>query len=95
MALVMSDVTAADSGVVSGLANTTQQVGGALGVAVAATLASYQLAFAAGAGLVTAALLVAAVVLRPRPAAPRPTPRTPADRPTDCSPDPEACVPAR
>jgi MFS family permease len=94
MALVMSDVTPDDSGVVSGLANTTQQVGGALGVAVAATLASYHLAFATGAGLVTAALLVAAVVLRPRPAAARPTPRTQEGRPTDCSADPETCVPA-
>jgi MFS family permease len=118
MALVMSDVTAADSGVVSGLANTTQQVGGALGVAVAAALATwrsnellsaaagphsiaaaltagYHLAFAAGAGLVAVAVIVAAVVLRPRPAAPRPTPRTSADRPRDCAPDPETCVPAR
>jgi EmrB/QacA subfamily drug resistance transporter len=95
MALVMSDVTPDDSGVVSGLANTTQQVGGALGVAVAATLASYHLAFATGAGLVTVALLVAAVVLRPRPAAARPTPRTQEDRPMGCSPDPETCVPAR
>ena len=40
--LVMSAVTAADSGVVSGLANTTQQVGGAAGVAVAATLATWR-----------------------------------------------------
>ncbi len=95
MALVMSDVTADDSGVVSGLANTTQQIGGALGVAVAATLSSYHLAFATGAGLVTVALLTAAVVLRPRPAAARPTPRTQEDRPTDCSADPETCVPAR
>jgi MFS family permease len=96
MALVMSDVTAADSGVVSGLANTTQQVGGAVGVAVAATLATYPLAFAVGAGLNAAALVVAAVALRPRPAAPRPTPRTPAGRPTDCRPDPrETRVPAR
>ena len=40
--LVMSAVTAGDSGVVSGLANTTQQVGGAGGVAVAATLATWR-----------------------------------------------------
>jgi EmrB/QacA subfamily drug resistance transporter len=40
--LVMSAVTAEDSGVVSGLANTTQQVGGAAGVAVAATLATWR-----------------------------------------------------
>jgi MFS family permease len=42
MMLVMSAVTAEDSGVVSGLANTTQQVGGAVGVAVAATLATWR-----------------------------------------------------
>jgi hypothetical protein len=40
MTLVMSAVRPEDSGVVSGLANTTQQVGGAVGVAVAATLAT-------------------------------------------------------
>jgi MFS family permease len=40
--LVMSAVTPQDSGVVSGLANTTQQVGGAAGVAVAATLATWR-----------------------------------------------------
>src|ERR1700734_3543040 len=42
MTLVMSAVSAEDSGVISGLANTTQQVGGALGVAVAATLATWR-----------------------------------------------------
>jgi EmrB/QacA subfamily drug resistance transporter len=42
MMLVMSAVTAEDSGVVSGLANTTQQVGGAVGVAVLATLATWR-----------------------------------------------------
>ena len=40
MMLVMSAVAAEDSGVVSGLANTTQQVGGAAGVAIMATLAT-------------------------------------------------------
>jgi EmrB/QacA subfamily drug resistance transporter len=42
MTLVMSVVSAEDSGVISGLANTTQQVGGAVGVAVAATLATWR-----------------------------------------------------
>ena len=42
MTLVMSAVRPEDSGVVSGLANTTQQVGGAAGVAVAATLATWR-----------------------------------------------------
>jgi EmrB/QacA subfamily drug resistance transporter len=37
--LVMSGASGGDSGLVSGLANTTQQVGGAVGVAVLATLA--------------------------------------------------------
>jgi predicted MFS family arabinose efflux permease len=38
--LAMSDATPADSGLVSGLINTTQQVGGALGLAVLVTLSS-------------------------------------------------------
>jgi MFS family permease len=42
MTLVMPVTSAEDSGVVSGLANTTQQVGGAVGVAVAATLATWR-----------------------------------------------------
>ncbi|MFI7676994.1 DHA2 family efflux MFS transporter permease subunit [Actinophytocola sp. NPDC049390] len=40
MTLAMSDATKDDSGVASGLVNTTQQVGGALGLAVLATLAT-------------------------------------------------------
>jgi EmrB/QacA subfamily drug resistance transporter len=40
--LVMSAVAPEDSGVASGLANTTQQAGGAAGVAVAATLATWR-----------------------------------------------------
>ena len=40
--LVMSAVTPGDSGVASGLANMTQQAGGAAGVAVAATLATWR-----------------------------------------------------
>jgi len=42
MTLVMSATSAEDTGVISGLANTTQQVGGAVGVAVAATLATWR-----------------------------------------------------
>ncbi|HEX6356786.1 DHA2 family efflux MFS transporter permease subunit [Actinophytocola sp.] len=40
MTLAMSDATKDDSGVASGLVNTTQQVGGALGLAVLATVAT-------------------------------------------------------
>ena len=87
--LAMSGATPRDSGLASGLVNTTQQVGGALGLAVLATLSSartndlladgeraasaltggYHLAFAIGAGLVVAAIAVAALVLRSEHAA--------------------------
>ena len=40
MTLAMSGATPEDSGLASGLVNTTQQVGGALGLAVLATLAT-------------------------------------------------------
>jgi sugar phosphate permease len=40
MTLAMSATSAADSGLASGVANTTQQVGGALGLAVLATLST-------------------------------------------------------
>ncbi|MDT0342548.1 MFS transporter [Streptomyces litchfieldiae] len=82
--LGMSGAREDDAGLVSGLFNTTQQVGIALGVAVLTTLAAgrtesllaqgesgaaaltggYRLAFAVGAGLLLAALVLAAVVLR-------------------------------
>ncbi|WBB66690.1 MFS transporter [Micromonospora sp. WMMD812] len=86
--LAMAGAGEADAGLASGLANTTQQIGGAFGLAALATLAAgraanlrgqgwdevaalaagYRTAFAVAAGLVTVALLVAAVTLR-RPAA--------------------------
>ena len=53
MTLAMSTATPEDSGLVSGLVNTSQQVGGALGLSVLATLASTRTAslHAAGASL--------------------------------------------
>jgi MFS family permease len=86
MTLAMSGATPEDSGLASGLVNTTQQVGGALGLAILATVAAertgtasdpgalvsgYQLAFAVAAGFVIAALAVAVTVLRPRAAVER------------------------
>ncbi|MFE3291336.1 DHA2 family efflux MFS transporter permease subunit [Rhodococcus sp. NPDC059234] len=81
--LGMADAAADTAGAVSGLLNTTQQIGGALGLAVLAVLAStrtehlidggveraqaltdgFALSFTVGAGLVLAALLIAAVVI--------------------------------
>jgi EmrB/QacA subfamily drug resistance transporter len=80
-ALGMSGATDADAGVISGLFNTAQQVGGALGLAAATTLAAartgsshtpqaltsgYHLAWAADAALGVASIVVAAVALRQR-----------------------------
>jgi MFS family permease len=80
MTLAMSSAAPEDSGLASGLVNTTQQVGGALGLAILATVAEnrtgdatsaaalvdgYGAAFTVAAGLVLAALVVGIVVLRP------------------------------
>jgi len=84
MTLGMSDATPADSGLISGLFNTAQQIGGALGLAVLASLAAartdhrlaagqrlpealtsgYHLAFLVAAGLLAAATVLGAVLLR-------------------------------
>jgi EmrB/QacA subfamily drug resistance transporter len=89
MALGMSGANEHESGLASGLLMTTQQVGGALGLSVLASLSAsetnrllaasaaeptaltngYHLAFGIGAGLVFAALVIAATVLRPADAA--------------------------
>lgn len=53
----MSAATPDDAGLVSGLFNTTQQVGAALGVAVLTTLASSHAATARAAGLASAPAL--------------------------------------
>lgn len=84
-AMLLAGLGLITAGLASGLFNTTQQIGAALGVAVLSTLAAaqtrsqhsagastaaalaagYHLAFAVGAGLAGAALVVAAAVLRP------------------------------
>ncbi|NIH83440.1 DHA2 family efflux MFS transporter permease subunit [Amycolatopsis granulosa] len=89
MGLGMRDARPEDTGLASGLFNTTQQVAGALGLSVLAVLAAtrtqsvtgvrpeqaltagYHLAFWVGTGLVAAAFVVAALVLRPGVAARR------------------------
>ncbi|SEN42527.1 DHA2 family efflux MFS transporter permease subunit [Actinacidiphila rubida] len=113
MTLGMSDATPADSGLVSGVFNTAQQIGGALGLAVLASLAGartdhrlaagaplpqaltsgYHLAFLTAAGLLAAATVIAAALLRPpaRPADGRtgghgPAVRGPVDRTLSASP---------
>jgi EmrB/QacA subfamily drug resistance transporter len=79
MTLAMSGVRPEESGLASGLVNTTQQVGAALGLSVLATIAAeragdapsaaalldgYHLAFAVSSALLVAAFTVALVVLR-------------------------------
>ena len=85
MTIAMSGATPSEAGLASGLVNTAAQIGGALGLAVLATLSTtrttdlikagvpapealtrgYHLAFWIAAGLVIAAIAVAALVVRP------------------------------
>ncbi len=65
MGLGMANATAEDAGLVSGLFNTSQQVGGALGLSVlVAVTTTYRQAFGLAAVLVVAALVTALAVLR-------------------------------
>jgi EmrB/QacA subfamily drug resistance transporter len=93
--LAMADATPEDSGLASGLLNTTAQVGGALGLAVLATVSTgrtrqllaggadlasaqsggFHLAWAIGAVLVVAALVLAATLLSAKKAQPAEQPR--------------------
>jgi EmrB/QacA subfamily drug resistance transporter len=71
MTVAMSGATPSDAGLASGLVNTTMQVGGALGLAVLASVGGYQTAFLIGAGLVLVAIVAAYAMLqtKTRPAA--------------------------
>jgi hypothetical protein len=57
MTLAMSGATESDAGLASGLVNTTVQVGGAIGLAVLATLASERTEALAADGVANAAAL--------------------------------------
>ncbi|HJT61217.1 MAG TPA: MFS transporter [Burkholderiales bacterium] len=70
MLAAMSDVDPSESGLASGVVNTSFMVGGALGLAALASLAEakgYHAAFAAGAAFAAAAALIAAALPRERP----------------------------
>ncbi|HYZ57911.1 MAG TPA: MFS transporter [Streptosporangiaceae bacterium] len=101
--LGMSAATDADAGVVSGVFNTAQQVGGALGVAVLTTLAAtrtgssqtaqsltggYHLAWEVGTSLGAASIVVAAIALRPQRRQ-QPGPATPEVQPLPAGRDDE------
>ncbi len=90
LTMAMADVPAADSGLGSGITNVSQQISGALGLAVLSTIAAnrtkgllsahqgvttsliggYHLAFVIGAATITAGIVIAVALLRPRAAEP-------------------------
>jgi MFS family permease len=65
MALGMSTATSDDAGLLSGIFNTSQQIGGALGLAILVSVTTtFTQAFALGAALVVVAVVVAAMASR-------------------------------
>ena len=73
--LAMAEVPAAQVGLATGINNASMQVSAAFGLAALGSVAAghgFQLAFLVAAALVTCALAVVLVVLRPAPAAPAP-----------------------
>jgi EmrB/QacA subfamily drug resistance transporter len=95
--LIMSGASEADAGLASGFANTTQQIGGALGLAVMAAVldgpGGYGGAMAVAAGLVAAALAATGLYVRssketmPEPSAMRATVTRASAGSTSCSPN--------
>ena len=89
MTIAMSGATPATAGLASGLINTSQQVGGALGLAILASLAAGRAGDLAGAGAAPGAALVGGLSPRverrrvPRPGRARPGRRR-AARPAPC-----------
>ncbi|WP_410644426.1 MFS transporter [Amycolatopsis sp. lyj-346] len=105
MGLSMADVPAADAGVASGLINTTQQVGAAVGTAVLAAVAAsrteslgavdHREALAAGFRLaygVSAGFLIAAVALGGLVLARRTRPAPASVPAVPAAPEPEVCI---
>ena len=108
-ALGMSGATDADAGVISGVFNTVQQVGGALGLALLTALAAsrtgtgtsaqaltsgYHLAWTTGAVLGALSIAVTAIALRERRPPAAAVPRTGPAAAT-AAPEDDACVPLR
>lgn len=104
MTLAMSGATPSDAGLASGLINTTAQVGGALGLAVLATLSASRSETLAADGrpiaealvggyhlafFLAAGLIVAAVLVALLVLEPEPDAAADADEPADSEPEPE------